>query len=88
MADKLQITYHQDAGHGWIEVPRSLLLEHGVECLITSYSYQSGDRVFLEEDQDAATLLKKLEAAGVEYDVKEYYCGNWAFVRNFPRYTH
>ena len=88
MADKLNIPYHQDAGHGWLEVSRNLLQELGIEATISCFSYASGNRVFLEEDSDAAKLINALKAAGRDFHLEDRDCGNWAFVRNFPSYTH
>ena len=39
-----------DPGHGWLEVPRSLLSELGILEEITTYSYQKKELVYLEED--------------------------------------
>lgn len=50
--------YHQDPGHGWVEVTRAELVELGISSKITPYSYQSqdGETCFLEEDMDLNTL--------------------------------
>jgi hypothetical protein len=50
-------TFHTDSGHGWLQVPRRLLVELGILGEITDFSYQDGDSVFLEEDCDAGTFM-------------------------------
>lgn len=49
--------YEQDPGHGWVEVPRFMLEKLGIDGLITQYSYQRGNLVYLEEDMDLGTFL-------------------------------
>jgi hypothetical protein len=50
-------TFHHDGGHGWLEVNRADLVALHIADKITSYSYQKGDKVFLEEDCDMAEFL-------------------------------
>ena len=49
--------WHIDGGHGWLEVERSELKRLGIETKISSYSFQRGDKVYLEEDCDATIFL-------------------------------
>ncbi len=44
------MTFHffMDPGHGWLRVPRKMV--EGLD--ISPYSYQRGDWVYLEEDDD------------------------------------
>lgn len=51
-------TFHSDPGHGWLEVPRKMLTEMGIDSEITGYSYQAAGSVFLEEDMDAGTFFR------------------------------
>ena len=53
-----QINYHTDAGHGWLEIPISVLRELKIADKITACSYKKSDIAYLEEDCDAATFLK------------------------------
>lgn len=62
----LSIPFHVDPGHGWAKVPRKLLAELNIEQTITSYSYQRGEFVYLEEDCDMAKLYDALRAKGIE----------------------
>jgi hypothetical protein len=48
--------FHHDPGHGWVAVKRSFLHTLGIADRITSYSYQRGATVYLEEDCDASTF--------------------------------
>jgi hypothetical protein len=62
-------TYYTDPGHGWVEVPRSLLHELGIADKITGYSYQRGEDVFLEEDCDLSTFARAMTKAGRSFDL-------------------
>lgn len=84
-------TFHEDAGHGWLEVPYSALTELKIENQITGFSYRDGDTVFLEEDQDAFTFVKAYLAfhgktAFQDFPSKNVYDGNHSYIRNYKRY--
>jgi len=53
--------FYNDAGHGWLAVKRKFLIELGILEKITSYSYQRGNTVYLEEDLDMDTFFKAYE---------------------------
>lgn len=44
--------FYSDAGHGWLAVKRSELIDLGLIGKISHYSYQRGQTVYLEEDCD------------------------------------
>lgn len=84
---------HEDAGHGWLAVPRALLKLLQIEDKISGYSYQRGDTVYLEEDLDAGTFV----SAFLEYhgkkpnDYSAFNCthhndGDSSPIRNYARY--
>ena len=65
---KLQLTVHSDSGHGWIGVPRKSLIDLNLMNEISSFSYQKGSKVYLEEDSDASKFVKALFASkGKQY---------------------
>ncbi len=45
----MEYTFHSDAGHGWLEVHKDELELFGIADKVSSYSYVSGDKVYLEE---------------------------------------
>lgn len=51
-------THYSDAGHGWVSVKRAELVALGILELISGFSYQRGNTVYLEEDGDAGTWIK------------------------------
>jgi hypothetical protein len=52
-----------DAGHGWLSVPLEDIRKLGIADQISSYSYITHTRAYLDEDSDAAIFL---EAAGID----------------------
>jgi len=60
----MQYLYHQDPGHGWLQVRREELERLGLLSRITSCSYQRGEWVFLEEDLDMGLFLEAKESLG------------------------
>jgi hypothetical protein len=50
-----------DAGHGWMAVKRSELIDLGILDKITRCSYERGNTVYLEEDLDAITFVNAYE---------------------------
>jgi hypothetical protein len=67
-----KIKFYSDSGHGWAAVKRQTLYELCIADKITTYSYQKGGTVYLEEDCDLPTLTTALSLKGVkiEYIVK------------------
>tara|TARA_R110000868_G_scaffold193065_2_gene437739 strand:- start:280 stop:543 length:264 start_codon:yes stop_codon:yes gene_type:complete len=64
----LTLTFHTDAGHGWLEIPKSIVLLFGkLINEVTIYSYQDKTNVYLEEDCDAPLFLNELRK---RFDVK------------------
>jgi len=55
--ERRPILYLQDPGHGWFSVKRAALDALGVLDRVSSYSYQRGASVYLEEDCDASLLF-------------------------------
>ena len=70
LEDNMKFPFYMDPGHGWLRIPIRLLRELGIESRITLYSYRRGDYAYLEEDCDAMTFIKAMEARGrtVEFD--------------------
>lgn len=56
----MKLKFYSDPGHGWAAVKRQLLVELNLLNRISSYSYQKGNTVYLEEDCDAPCLLQAL----------------------------
>ena len=69
----MKLSYIQDPGHGWLEVPAKMLAELGIELKITSYSYRKGTMVYLEEDLDMHTFMQACYADKILVELDEVY---------------
>jgi hypothetical protein len=63
---KKSYIFHNDPGHGWLEVPLADLQALRIEKRISKYSYFSAakNHAFLEEDVDASYFMYVAEKAG------------------------
>jgi hypothetical protein len=57
------IAYYTDPGHGWFAVKRTELADLGLLDKVSTYSYQRGQTVYLEEDCDASLYFAAYRAA-------------------------
>lgn len=76
MAKILDLVFHSDPAHGWLEVPKTLLEELKIKDKITSCSYMDSSNVYLEEDCDMTTFLKAIENSGYRLEYHEQYKPN------------
>lgn len=51
---------HEDEGHAWLAVKRKELEDLGIIDKISSYSYQKGQIVYLEEDRDFGLFVNAI----------------------------
>ena len=83
-------TFYEDPGHGWLRVLIAELAELGIQNEITSYSYRDDQYVYLEEDSDLDTFLKKKFPAIEERKEFMTKCENIyhedSWIRNLDRY--
>jgi|TARA_B100001250_G_C19817078_1_gene799141 hypothetical protein len=57
-----------DRSHSWIEVNKTELIHLGILDKISKYSYEKGDKIYLEEDVDAGIFLKNIKSKDYELD--------------------
>ena len=82
----MKFHFYADPGHGWAKVKRSLLKELGIEDKISSYSYQKGEFVYLEEDCDQYLFWKTMKDQGREVEYIQHHCnGSWS-IRNYESF--
>jgi hypothetical protein len=79
-------TFHNDPGHGWLEVGRDELAMLHIDDAISSCSYQRWDKVYLEEDCDAALFINALENLGVKFTFNSVTSNNDSPIRMMRRY--
>lgn len=84
----LKLTFHTDAGHGWLKVNRADIDALGIADQISRYSYQKGDYAYLEEDCDASRFLEAAKAAGWILNMRDQNCAGYSSIRHFDRFTN
>jgi hypothetical protein len=72
-----RIQFHEDPGHGWMQVPKKLLMQLGIDSKISGYSYETEFNAYLEEDCDMSILF---QALGVSYTNQEAFKLFWSLV--------
>jgi len=65
------LTFHTDPGHGWLEVPHTLVASLGIASKVSAYSYQGRGNVYLEEDCDASLAIEAMKARGEDFKIIE-----------------
>jgi len=76
---------HQDAAHGWLEVKQHDIKRAGLTMAnFSKYSYISntGNTLYLEEDQDALKFIRACDAAGICYRVEVVRDADYSDIRN------
>ena len=77
---------HSDPGHGWLEVPRSLLDTLCIAGDVSKYSYIDGAHAYLEEDCDAPRLLRALEERGELFTLRSHHLNRDHWIRSLQRF--
>lgn len=82
-------TYHftNDPGHGWLHVKREELVRLGIADKISSYSYQRGGTVYLEEDCDATLFINTKWGLGERVVCTDRYVDRTP-IRGYEPYQH
>lgn len=79
----LKLKFYSDPSHGWLAVKRTLLKELGLLEKISSYSYQNGETVYLEEDCDASIFINTLKEKGTDYALIRKYTNKSSPIRSY-----
>ena len=89
MSRKINIAFFSDPGHGWARVPKAKLVKLGIADKITSFSYQRGINVFLEEDCDLTTYVNALKAKGyTEFKFVGKSSNRMSKIRGYESYSY
>jgi hypothetical protein len=64
-------TYYMTERHGYVETTRAYLRKLKISKLISPYSRQSGNKVYIEEDGDLSLFCKRHTVVGIQIILKE-----------------
>lgn len=79
----MKIKFYSDPGHGWGAVKRTVLFELGIADKISTFSYQKGGTVYLEEDCDLSVLIGAVKARGETIEFIEKSTNNRSPIRSY-----
>ena len=83
----MKLNFYSDPGHGWLAVKRSTLTAWGIADSISTYSYQRGGTVYLEEDCDYSLFASAARARGIELSIVEKRANFRSPVRSYDHYS-
>ena len=83
-----QYKFHEDASHGWLEVPLADVASLGVCHEISPYSYMHRRTVYLEEDRDMWVFLSAIEVCGIKKPERIRIYQEESFVRKLTPYSY
>ena len=83
-----KLKWFSDPSHGWLRVPKGLVIESGIE--VSEFSYESARYLYLEEDCDANKFLMRIGYSELEQGQIPYVnsIDKPSHVRNYPRYVN
>jgi hypothetical protein len=81
------LVFHSDAGHGWLAVRIRDVISLEIADQISSYSYQRGATVYLEEDADMRLFVQAAAAAGFQYQIRQGRVCDRSPVRGYERWS-
>ena len=79
---------YSDPSHAWAKVKRDVLVNLHIAEHVSAFSYQRGDYVYLEEDNDMSLLEQALNERGTRLVYKEKGTDNLSRIRSYERYEH
>lgn len=82
----MKITVYTDPGHGWGAVKRTVLTDLGIANRVSTYSYQRGQSVYLEEDCDLSLLMGALRERGITPVFDERHTDRRSPIRSYESY--
>jgi hypothetical protein len=79
--------FYSDPGHGWLRVDLASAKAVGLEpSSFSTFSYQQGHWLYLEEDCDASLFVKAyMDKHNRAPIIKEHSTNRESVIRNYPR---
>jgi hypothetical protein len=84
---KFTIIVYSDPSHSWGKVRREVLKNLKLESNVSSYSFQRGEYVYLEEDNDLPMLCQALYDNNTRVVFIEKHTDKPSRVRTYASYT-
>jgi len=81
----LKLKRYHDPGHSWLAVKRAIVVKYATR--ISHCSYERGETVYLEEDDDMCGFLRALRDAGVLYSIEDRHTDKPARIRSYASFA-
>lgn len=75
-----------DPGHSWVKVSRKLCQKLNILPFISSYSYERGEYIYLEEDCDFGTFFDAMQRVDSVVELKPHYSNKSSKIRSYNSY--
>ena len=82
----MKLNFYSDSGHGWLAVKRGLISGLGIAHKISTYSYQRGDTVYLEEDCDLSEFMSAARQLGMSIEFNDKHTNGRSPIRSYETY--
>ena len=82
----MKIKFYSDPGHGWAAVKRKTLIDMGIIDKVSTYSYQRGQTVYLEEDCDLSLLIGALKAKELPVEFTDSHANKRSPIRSYETF--
>ena len=82
----IKTVFYSDPGHGWLRVPKKILVELGIQDKISSFSYMKGQYVYLEEDADLSLFADSVGDFSKWKELMSESYSESSAIRRFSRY--
>jgi hypothetical protein len=83
-----KVPFYADPGHGWAKVTRTELRKLNLLDKISSYSYQRGKHVYLEEDCDLSLYIEALQLRGIQLKTDYNHTNNESRIRSYEHFSY
>lgn len=85
---KTTLHFYADPGHGWLKVPKNHPAFRAIAPHVSSFSYERGNFVYLEEDCDLALFLKVLRNCNIALVVHDHFTNRRSRIRSYDNYYY
>lgn len=82
----LKLKSYSDPGHGWLAVKRRVLEELGILNKVTSFSYEKGATVYLEEDCDVSMFMARIKEMGISIEMISKHTNSSSPIRSYNHF--
>ena len=80
-------TYYTDPAHGWVKVPKKLIVDLNIGDKISKYSFVRNNHVYLEEDMDFMTFETAMKHHNRQFNLTVKHTNRSSKLRSYDSYS-